>query len=277
MSLSRKVAIVTGAASGIGRHWAGVLAGRGDEYQLALADVNAEGLCEAFASSDRLRLHHFDVRSVERWQEVVDDTVARFGRIDYLFNIAGGGHPGFFLDVSMDVVDTTIDVNLKGQIYGMKTVAPVMVRQAAGQIVNVASLAGISPTPGHEIYSAAKSGLRAISLSAAVRLRPMGVFVTVVCPDLVDTPALARQLELEPEDVALIHSGPGALSVVDVECAFWRAMRDKPLEITIPTWRGLLAKLNNLCPSLMLRMYGPLMRRGLRRLEQRKCERLAVR
>lgn len=270
---SPKVAIVTGAASGIGRHWASVLAARGDEYRLALVDVNGTDLCAAFASSERLRLHAFDVRSVERWQALVDDTVRRFGRIDYLFNIAGGGRPGFFLDVPMDVVDTTIDVNLKGQIYGMKTVAPVMVRQGNGHIVNVASLAGISPTPGHEIYSAAKFGLRAISLSTAVRLRPLGVFVTVVCPDLVDTPALARQLDLKPEDVALIHSGPGALSVVDVEHAFFRAMRDNPLEINIPTWRGLLAKVNSFYPPLMLRMYGPLMRHGLKRLDHRKRER----
>jgi 3-oxoacyl-[acyl-carrier protein] reductase len=277
VSPSPRVAIVTGAASGIGRHWATVLAARGDEYRLALVDVNAAGLCAAFASSERLRLHAFDVRSVERWQALVDDTLRRFGRIDYLFNIAGGGHPGFLLDVPMDMVDTTIDVNLKAQIYGMKSVAPVMVRQGAGHIVNVASLAGISPTPGHEIYSAAKSGLRAISLSTAVRLRPLGVFVTVVCPDLVDTPAMARQLDLEPEDVALIHSGPDALSVVDVEQAFVRAMRDRPLEITIPTWRGWLAKVNNLYPRFMLHLYGPLMRRGLKHLEYRKRKRLGSR
>jgi 3-oxoacyl-[acyl-carrier protein] reductase len=276
MSPSPKVAIVTGAASGIGRHWAGVLAAREDEYRLALVDVNSAGLSSAFTCGDRLRLHAFDVRSVDGWRALVEDTVIRFGRIDYLFNIAGGGRPGFLLDVPMDVVDTTIDVNLKAQIYGMKVVAPVMVRQGCGHIVNVASLAGISPTPGHEIYSAAKFGLRAISLATAVRLRPLGVFVTVVCPDLVDTPALTRQLALDPRDVALIHSGPTALSVVDVERAFFRAMRDHPLEITIPAWRGLLAKVNSFYPSLMLRLYQPLMRRGLKRLEQRKLERSAL-
>ena len=96
-----KVAIVTGAASGIGRHWAGVLAARAGEYQLALADMNAEGLGAAFRESERLRLHAFDVRSVAGWQALVDDTLRRFGRIDYLFNIAGGGRPGFLLNVPM--------------------------------------------------------------------------------------------------------------------------------------------------------------------------------
>jgi len=193
-----------------------------------------------------------------------------------LFNIAGGGRPGFLLDVPTELVDTTIDVNLKGQIHGMKALAPIMVRQRAGHIVNVSSLAGLSPTPGNELYSAAKFGLRAVSLAAAIRLRPLGVHVTVVCPDLVDTPALERLLLLDEEDVALIHSGPCALTVVDVERAFFRAIRERPLEITIPRWRGWLAKLNNLYPPLMLRMYEPLMRRGRRQLAARKRARLAL-
>jgi NAD(P)-dependent dehydrogenase (short-subunit alcohol dehydrogenase family) len=274
--MAPRVAIVTGAASGIGRHWAGVLAARADDYRLALVDVNEAGLHAAFAANERVSLHAFDVRSTERWACLVDDTLGRFGRIDYLFNIAGGGRPGFLLDVPLDLVDTTIDVNLKAQIYGMKAVGPVMVRQGAGHIINVASLAGISPTPGNELYSAAKCGLRAVSLATAVRLRPHGVFVTVVCPDLVDTPTLTRHLYLDPEDVALIHSGPRPLSVVEVERAFFRAMRDKPLEITIPRWRGWLAKINNLYPPLMLHLYGPLRRRGMKRFAQRRRERLGV-
>jgi 3-oxoacyl-[acyl-carrier protein] reductase len=270
MGIPPRVAIVTGAASGIGRHWAGVLAARREEYRLALGDVNVAGLSTAFRASDRLRLHALDIRSPERWKAMVEDTLDRYGRIDYLFNIAGGGWPGFLLDVPRRIVDATIDVNLKGPIHGMRAVAPVMVRQHAGHIVNVASLAGISPTPGHEVYSAAKSGLRALSLATAVRLRKDGVFVTVVCPDLVDTPALERQLALEPRDVALIHSGPGALSVTDVEAAFVRALRDRPLEIALPVWRGWLAKANSLFPPLMLRLHDPLVRRGLRRLDARR-------
>ena len=272
---SHRVAIVTGAASGIGRHWAGVLAAR-PEYRLTVADVNEAGLRAAFSPADRLHLQPLDVCSAERWQALADETMARFGRIDYLFNIAGGGRPGFLLDVPMSLVDATIDVNLKGQIYGMKTVAPIMVRQGEGHIVNVSSLAGVSPTPGNELYSAAKCGLRAVSLATAVRLRPLGVHVTVVCPDLVDTPALARHMLLAEEDVALIHSGPRALSVVDMERAFFRAMREKPLEITVPRWRGWLAKINNLYPPLMLRLYAPLVRRGRRHLAERKRARLVT-
>ena len=69
-------------------------------------------------------------------------------RIDYLFNVAGGGRRGFLLDVPMQAVDTIIDVNLKGQIYGIKTIAPIMVRQGSSHIVNVVSLGRRVPDAG---------------------------------------------------------------------------------------------------------------------------------
>jgi NAD(P)-dependent dehydrogenase (short-subunit alcohol dehydrogenase family) len=269
------VAVVTGAASGIGRHWAGVLARTGD-YQLALVDVDEPALRSAFTPGPGLSLHAFDVRCPHQWTALVDDTLDRWDRIDYLFNIAGGGQPGFLLDVPLERVDTTIDVNLKGPIYGMKAVGAVMARQHAGHIVNMSSLAGISPTPGNELYSAAKCGLRAVSLATAVRFRAYGVFVTVVCPDLVDTPTLLRHLHSKPEDVALIHSTPRPLSLSEVEAALFRAMRERCLEITLPRWRGWLARVNNLWPPLMLHLYAPLVRIGCARLARRRQERLGT-
>lgn len=260
------VAIITGAASGIGRHFAGVLAAQDKACCLALADLNEPGLQQAFTPSERVRLHALDVCSPHAWQRVVDDTLSRFGRIDYLFNIAGGGRLGFLLDQPLENVDAVIDLNLKGPIYGMKAVGPVMAAQGSGHIINVASLAGLSPTPGNELYSAAKSGLRAVSLAAAVKLRQQGIYVTVICPDIVDTPAILKHFN-HPEEAALIHSGARPLAVVDLERVFFRAMRDRPLEITLPRWRGWLAKANNAHPPLMLRLYGPLSRRGRQRLE----------
>ncbi len=261
------VAIITGAASGIGKHWASVLAAQGDAWRLALADIDETGLRAAFTPSNRLRLHRLDVRAPGDWQALVGDTLAAFGRIDYLFNIAGGGRLGFLLDQPLDNVDFVIDVNLKGPIYGLRLAGQVMAAQRSGHIINVGSLAGLSPTPGNALYSAAKSGLRAASLAAAVELRQHGVYVTVIAPDVVDTPLARRHFD-QPEAAALARSGGRVLTVQDVEGAFWQAMAERPLELNLPRWRGWLAKVNSLYPPLMLRLYEPLKRRGLKQIAQ---------
>lgn len=259
-----KTAIITGAASGIGRHWAGVLAARAD-FRLVLADIDEAGLRAAFTAGERLRLLPLVVRSPAGWQMVVADTLRSFGRIDYLFNIAGGGRPGFLLEQRVDNVDFVIDLNLKGPLYGMRLVGQVMAGQRSGHIVNVGSLAGLSATPGNALYSAAKSGLRAASLAAAVELRPYNVYVTVVAPDVVDTPLARRHFD-NPEAAALARSGGRVLTVQEVAAAFWQAMAQRPLELNLPRTRGWLAKVNSLYPPLMLRLYEPLKRRGLKQM-----------
>lgn len=266
-----QTAIITGAASGIGKHWASVLAQR-NAYRLALCDINEEGLRAAFTPSENVLLHRLDIRAPQEWQRVIDDTLTHFGRINYLFNIAGGGRPAFFLNQPMENIDWVIDVNLKAPLIGMKLVGEVMVKQGAGHIINVASLAGLSPTPGNALYSAAKGGLRNASIAAAIEWRKRGVAVTVIAPDLVDTPLMQKHLDTGREEVALTYTGV-TLTVVDLEKAFWRAMRDKPLEINLPRWRGWLTKLNHVNPSLMLMLYEPMKKSGMKRLEEIRKQR----
>jgi 3-oxoacyl-[acyl-carrier protein] reductase len=261
-----RTAIITGAASGIGKHWASVLNQTGG-YQLALADMNEDGLRAAFMPNDSLRLHVLDIRSIEQWRQVVEDTLQHFGQIDYLFNIAGGGRQAFLLEQPIENIDWVIDVNLKGALIGMKLVGEVMSKQKSGHIVNVGSLAGLSPTPGNALYSAAKSGLRNVSIAAAIEWRKHGVTTTIISPDLVDTALMQRHLDSGGDEVALTYTGV-TLTVVDLEKAFWKAMRDKPLEINLPRWRGWLAKLNHLNPSLMYALYEPMKKRGMKRLEK---------
>ncbi len=268
-----KTAIITGAASGIGRHWAEVLSKKIGEYQLVLADVNEGGLRAAFTPNESVRLHALDIRSAEQWRHVVDDTLQHFGRIDYLFNVAGISRQSFFLAQPVENIDLVIDVNLKGALIGMRMVGDVMLEQGYGHIINVGSLAGLSPTPGNALYSAAKGGLRNASIAAAVEWFKRGVAVTVISPDLVDTPIMQKHLEGGGDEVALTYTGV-TLTVVDVEKAFWKAMRDKPLEINLPRWRGWLAKLNHVNPSLMFLLYEPMKKRGMKRLERIRKQRL---
>jgi 3-oxoacyl-[acyl-carrier protein] reductase len=270
--MSPKTVFITGAASGIGKHWAEVLLQQGEMYRLALADVDIEGLQATFTPDKNLRLYALDVRSAEQWQAALEDVIAAFGQLDLLFNIAGGGRPAFFLDQPLENLDWVIDVNLKGPLLGMKLSGEIMRQQGYGQIVNVASLAGLSPTPGNAFYSAAKAGLRNASIAAAIEWRKYGAAVTVVSPDLVDTPIMQRHLEFGGEEVALTYTGI-VLTVHDLEKAFWKAMEKRPLEINLPRWRGWLTKLNHICPSLMWVLYEPMKKRGLKRLEKIRRER----
>jgi NAD(P)-dependent dehydrogenase (short-subunit alcohol dehydrogenase family) len=271
--MTSKTAIITGAASGIGEHWASVLLKRKGEYRLVLTDINEEGLRAAFAPDAFTRLHCLDVRSLDQWQQVVEDTLQYFDQIDYLFNIAGGGRPAFFLDQPVENIDWVIDVNLKGPLLGMKVIGDIMLEQGSGHIINVASLAGLLPAPGNSLYSAAKGGLRNVSIAAAVEWRQKGVNVTVISPDLVDTPIMQRHLVTGGEEVALTYTGV-TLTVLDLEKAFWKAMREKPLEINLPRWRGWMSKLGHLNPSLVLLLYGSLKKRGMKRLVRIRQQRL---
>lgn len=271
--MTTKTILITGAASGIGRHWAEVLSKKIGEYQLVLADSNEEGLRAAFTPDERILLRPLDIRSAAQWRSVIDEALSHFGRIDFLFNIAGANRPMFFRDQSLEAIDRVIDVNLKGALIGMKLAGEVMLKQGFGHIVNVASLAGLSPTPGNALYSAAKGGLRNASIAAAIEWRKLGVAVTVISPDLVDTPVLQERLESASEEAALAFTGV-TLTVHDLEQAFWKAMRDRPLEINLPRWRGWLAKLNHIHPSLMFLLYEPMKKRGMKRLEQIRKSRL---
>lgn len=270
--MTDKSVVITGAASGIGKHWAATLLEHGG-YRLVLADINEDGLHKAFTPGDSVRLHSLDIRRADQWQDLVDDTLQACGKIDYLFNIAGGGHQAFFLQQPMDNFEWVIDINLKGPLIGMKVVGEVMVAQKGGHIINVGSLAGLSPTPGNALYSAAKGGLRNASIAAAIEWRKQGVAVTVISPDLVDTPLMQKHLESGGEAVALTYTGV-TLSVTDLEKAFWKAMRTRQLEINLPRWRGWLVKLNHMFPSLMGVLYEPMKKRGMKRFAAIRRDRL---
>jgi 3-oxoacyl-[acyl-carrier protein] reductase len=272
--MNDQVAIITGAASGVGRHFATELRRRHPRMRLVLADVDREAITEAFPTRENVVLQAFDIRSMQEWQRVVEDTLERFGAIDYLCNIAGIDRVAMFIDQPIANIDELVDVNLKGSLYGMRIVAEHMAMRGSGHIINMASLAGITPTPGSSIYSGTKFALRAVSIAAAVELRPRGVYVTVICPDLVNTPLVEQHVQLaDAEAAGLIFSGPRALSVDEVSEALFRAMRDRPLEIALPFGRGLLSKLSGAAPNMLLLLYEPLKRKGMRRFERARRER----
>ena len=265
------VAFITGAASGIGRHFAQCLLEQ--DYRLIVADVNQLELERTFGNAKEVLLHSFDVRNAMQWQQALSEAIEHYGRLDYLFNIAGVVMPGFIHETSIEAIDQHMDVNAKGVMYGSKLAAEYMVQQGSGHIINVASLAGVAPIQGISLYSASKFAVRGFSLALSYELEQHNVNVSVVCPDLVDTPMLDLQLDYQ-EETALTFSGPKRpLQVEEVADALLSVMKKKRREVHIPQYRGWLALLGNAFPVLGSLLLRQLTNKGLKQMKKLKKKR----
>jgi NAD(P)-dependent dehydrogenase (short-subunit alcohol dehydrogenase family) len=184
-----RVAIVTGAASGIGRALAAALAAEGST--VVLADIDGPGVERAAAEIGRgAEAVAVDVTDAGAVAALVASVAERHGRIDLLFNNAGIGAGGPVEQLAVADWARVIDVDLNSVVYGVAAAYPLMVRQGAGHIVNTASLAGLVPSPLLAPYAAAKSAVVGLSVSLRVEAAAHGVRVSVVCPGPVETPLL---------------------------------------------------------------------------------------
>lgn len=269
------VLFVTGGASGIGRYVAESYYRAG--CRVVFADLSAprlEQICGQLPpnTGGEASPAAFDVRDEQGWERAIAATVARWGRLDALLNIAGYLHVDELLSAPLAAVHDHLDVNAKGVMFGTLLAAQWMRRQPeGGHIINVASLAGIAAAPGLALYSASKFAVRGFSLAAAYELAPHRIAVTVVCPDAVQTPML--DLQVDRPEAALTFSGGRILTVAEVAAAIEDARRRRPLEVTIPRHRGWLAKLTSLYPPAAHWLIEPLRRRGRRRQAQQKAAR----
>ena len=196
-----RIAIITGAASGIGRALASALVTRGDT--VVAADVDGDGAERAAAELARHRPGAatpavVDVRDAGAVQALVDQTCERYGRLDVMVNNAGIGVGGEARELQLAHWDRAIDVNVRGVVHGVHAAYPVMIEQGSGHIVNTASLAGLVPSPLLTPYAMAKHAVVGLSLSLRAEAAAYGVRVTVVCPGVVDTPILDKE---GPEDL----------------------------------------------------------------------------
>lgn len=185
--LDGKVAVVTGAASGIGEGTARKLAGEGAKLVLADIDVaGGERLVEELGTAAVFQ--KTDVAVEEEVRAAVECAVSRFGRLDCMFNNAGfGGVSGPIELTDMAGYDQTMAVLLRGVFLGIKHAAAVMKPQGSGSIVNTASIAGVEAGYGPHAYSAAKAAVIQLSRTTAMELGPFGVRVNAVCPGFVMT------------------------------------------------------------------------------------------
>ncbi|MGH2905148.1 MAG: SDR family NAD(P)-dependent oxidoreductase [Solirubrobacterales bacterium] len=180
-----KVAIVTGAASGLGQGFATEIAKAGGT--VVAADINVEGAEKTVEPFDKAEAHQLDVTDSAAVVALVDATVAKHGRLDYIFNNAGIATQGLVEEIPIENWDEIIDINLKGVVYGTSAAYKQMVKQGHGHIVNTASLAGLVPSPLLAPYSTVKFGVVGLSDSLRVEAQAKGVNVTALCPGFIES------------------------------------------------------------------------------------------
>jgi len=212
VSATAPVAVVTGAARGIGRATAVALARSG--FRLALVDVRAPELRETAglvreAGREALALEG-DVTSFTATQRLAREVLAAWTRVDVLVNNAGISQPKGLLEITEDEWDRTIDTHLKGAFNWCKVVAPAMLGQRAGRIVNMSSVsahtgAGTAAV-SKSAYCAAKAGILGLTRGLAKELAPH-VTVNAICPGLIATDLTAGMIAREGAD-ALVRSIP---------------------------------------------------------------------
>ncbi len=193
-----KVAIVTGAASGIGAAIAAELAGRGATVIVADIDLAAaQGVADRIrAAGGRAHALEADVADPEANERLVAFAVETGGRLDLAVNNAGiSGPTESVADYPLDGWKRVIDINLNGVFYGMKYQIAAMLRAGGGSIVNMASILGSVGWAGSPAYVAAKHALVGLTKTAAIEYAQRGVRVNAVGPGFIDTPLLADNLD----------------------------------------------------------------------------------
>jgi NAD(P)-dependent dehydrogenase (short-subunit alcohol dehydrogenase family) len=201
--LDGKVAVITGAGSGIGRAIAELFHAEG--ASVVVADISGNESAVASSLGERALGVRADVTSSRDIQAMFDSTTARFGGIDILCNNAGiDGEMHYIADVDEASFERVMAINLRGVFLGMKFVIPLLKRRGGGSIINIASTAGITATPGLGVYGASKAGVMQLSRSAAVEYARDGIRVNAVCPAMIETPMVAHLLKTNPQDAARV-------------------------------------------------------------------------
>jgi 3-oxoacyl-[acyl-carrier protein] reductase len=188
-ALRGRIAVVTGAGSGIGRETAHTLVQAG--AHVYLADIDLPGLIETQAligDPAAATVHPTDVARREAVDALAQAALAASGRIDIWVNAAGVITTAPIIDASEAQIDRIVQVNFKGVYSGCAAAGRAMMRTASGSIINLSSSGGESPAPGLSIYSMTKAAVNALTRTAAAEFGPHGIRVNAVSPGWVDTP-----------------------------------------------------------------------------------------
>jgi NAD(P)-dependent dehydrogenase (short-subunit alcohol dehydrogenase family) len=185
-----KACVVTGAGSGIGRAIALRLAEEGGK--VICVDINSESVAQTVeniqAMGGTAAAFTADVSDREQTQAFIHRCVEEYGKIDILVNNAGVNIPGVFHEVSDAVIDKTLNINVKGAMYGSRAAIPYMLEQGSGSIVNISSVNGLVSEPFLTVYSASKGAVVMLTKGIALDYAKQGIRCNCICPGWVDTP-----------------------------------------------------------------------------------------
>lgn len=197
-----KVAIITGAASGIGRATALLFADQG--AKVLIADTNKEGLAETAdlireSGGDVLK-QKVDIANDQEVKQMIEAAIEHFGRLDFACNNAGiEGEQAFTDQCTLENWRKVIDINLLGTWLCMKYEIPEMLNNGGGAIVNISSIAGLLGFPGIPAYASSKHAVNGLTKTAALEYADAGIRMNSICPAAIQTPMINRLLGEEGE------------------------------------------------------------------------------
>ena len=194
--LQNKVALITGAASGIGLACAQRFAEEGAVI-VGLDLQESDQWRELVTTVDKSLFFQVDVTSLEGQQAAVAECVSSFGALDVLVTSAGVGDAGPVHMVEQDAWRRVIDINLNGTFYSTKAVLPQMMEQRSGSIVTLASCEGVVATEGGSSYNAAKAGVVNLSKNIAIDYGRLGIRCNALCPGFIQTPMFDSVMNLD--------------------------------------------------------------------------------
>jgi len=190
LRVENRIAIVTGAGSGIGQASAIRLAEEG--ATVICADINGEAVNatvkQIIDSGLKAEGQVIDISDSKACTELVDSTAAKFGSVDILVNNAGVNLPGVFHEVTNETIDRTLNVNVKGAMYLTRAALSHMLKNQSGSIVNMSSVNGLVSEPYLSVYSASKGAIVMFTRGIALDYAKTGIRCNAICPGWVDTP-----------------------------------------------------------------------------------------
>ncbi|AKV01673.1 Dehydrogenase [Labilithrix luteola] len=252
-----RVAIVTGASSGIGLAFARAWVARGGRVALVARTRAALDALVRELGSERAKAFPLDVRDLGTLEQLPRMVVEELGRLDVIVNNAGLNHRGAIEKYEPRQLADIVTTNLTAPIVLTRAALPHIA--SGGSIVQVSSIAGMVPVPGEATYSASKAGLRAFARAVARDLEERNVHVGCVCPGPVDTGFLGDLSEVP--DIVL--SQP-MISAEEVAAGILRCIDERIDELALPRQSGRLATMAYLLPDFAKRIQPALEKRGAR-------------